>query len=251
MSASLQSKVQTLAALLVVFSLLGVPLFYQVRADAQTSQEEASDTFFSKFFRDLVKRLKDHPDEDVEIEDAWAQRARELNPDCGAACDPGGDLDGDGMSNKDELDAGRNPACNETDQGDEYCRGQPDDHPPTNSTSPAPSSLLDTLLYYRSNAKSGQEESFSVAEVSPAYDRWEVYWNVTDYRVGTQYTVALVDDSSGARLCCRSVDTTPVTISDRGRETVIPAPSPGTHRIRVDSDALDGTWELTVRALRP
>lgn len=122
MDAALQGKVNLLGALFLAFTLLAVPLFSQVKADTRESVKQAPDTLLSQWAREVSQNFQ--PDKPTQVEDAWGDQAREENPNCGAECDPDGDLDGDGVSNKEELERGTNPACNEDEYGEETCRQQ-------------------------------------------------------------------------------------------------------------------------------
>lgn len=140
MRQSLQSKFNLLAFLVIAFFLLMLPMFSQVKADTRESLHEAKNTSMWKWTRDLQKSFKDANLEDTEVEDYWdeyREQAEQANPEgCGDTCNPDGDPDGDGVNNSDEVEQGRNPACNEEKLGHDFCQGQdkfnvtkPDDVP--------------------------------------------------------------------------------------------------------------------------
>lgn len=245
MAASLQSRVQLLAILAVAFTLVSVPLFYQVRADAAESRETAKSTFLSKLFRDIARDLKQKPPEDLQVEDAW-EKWQDENPDCGAACDPEADPDGDGVSNRDEVEQGRNPLCNEEKEGTEYCAGQPKGPPPVNETK-----ALDDILYDDSLGAQGQD-SFDVDLVVPDYDRWVVSWSLTGYQGFGSYDL-LIQDEDGNVVWRTSNNVDILTGQDSGSETLdgeeMPA-SGANYTIRVQSEAFQGDWAILIRGLR-
>jgi hypothetical protein len=247
MAATLQSRVQLLAILAVAFILVSVPLFYQVRADAAESRETAKSTFLSKFFRDVAHDMK--ANENLQVEDAW-QKWQEEHPDCGPECDPKADPDGDGVPNQEEVERGRNPNCNEEKEGEDYCKGRPEQPPPANAPEP-----LDDILFEKVDARASVEYSFHVATGKPNYDRWEITWSVTGYQGFGDYQVILRDGQGSTLGCCASdsVDGFPLSDQDDGRGTLdgsrVP-PSGADYSIQVDSSAFQGTWHLVVRGVR-
>lgn len=123
MRQSLQSKFNLLGLVLVMFFLLMLPMFSQVKADTRESLKEAKGTLMAQWMRDTRNQLKPEDLQDAEVEDYWAQEAQKHNPDC-EDCNADDDRDGDGVSNGDEYRQGRNPSCNEEKYGHDYCRGQ-------------------------------------------------------------------------------------------------------------------------------
>lgn len=188
MDAALQGKVNLLGALFLAFTLLAVPLFSQVKADTRESVKQAPDTLLSQWARDVSQNLQ--PDEPTQVEDAWGQQAREENPNCGAECDPSGDLDGDGVSNKDELDQGRNPACSEDEYGEDYCRQQTDQFNVTkpddeNSTTP----FRKALIVVNWSLQDDGPASYTFDTEGISYDALWFYMNATYGNSGYQVEV--------------------------------------------------------------
>lgn len=135
MRQSLQSKFNLLGLLLIAFFLLMLPMFTQVKNDTRDSLKEAKNTSLYKFSRELAKDFKPPEDlENTQVEDYWddyQEQARDANPDC-PACNPEADADGDNMTNKEEVEQGRNPLCHEEQYGVEYCQNAD----PNNLTDP-------------------------------------------------------------------------------------------------------------------
>jgi hypothetical protein len=233
--------------LVVAFTLLAIPLFYQVRADAKDSRETAKNTVLSRFFRDVAKNLRDNPPEDLQVEDAW-QQWQEENPNCGSECDPTADPDGDGIPNRDEVNQGRNPYCNEEREGRQYCAGQPNEPPPVQNATQA---LNDVL--WEGTLGPGQEDSFAVKPLVPNYDRWEVNWELSGFSgVSNTYRVRLLDANSVV-FCCAQRTLDFLATSDRSGQTLerpgVP-PSGASYRVDVETDALNGSWAILIRGVR-
>lgn len=254
MAANLQSRLQLLAILAVAFILLSVPLFYQVRRDAADSKDTANSTFLSKYFREMAKTLKNKPPDDLQVEDAW-QKWQDDHPNCGAACDPNGDPDGDGLTNKQEVEQGRNPNCNEEKEeaihGKGYCAGQPDQPKPgPNQTTPA----MDIVLYRKTNAAQGFQDSFDVQRVQPDFDRWNVTWSVSGYQgVGGQYAWIVTDPNNKDR-CCHATTVSLLQSSNHDQQTLEGSdrPAGGAHySIRLDAgNAVGGSWSVEIHGVR-
>lgn len=252
MSAALQAKFHLLAILLVAFTLLAGPLFFQVRADAQNDRTQAKSTLLSKFFRENFK-----PNDDVEVQDYWGDYQKD-NPCSGPECNPKGDLDGDGVTNEDELREGRNPDCNEdTEPYEGYCRGQ--DQPPGPKPEPNATKALNDELFKRDgitySSSNPFSTSFNVPRKVPDYDRWVVSWNVTQYSGFGGYTVEIRGfDETG--YCCAQ-DSGPGGLlgsTDSGQETItgedVP-PSGASYTISIDAGpTVEGRFDLLVRGVR-
>lgn len=252
MSAGLQSKVQMLGILLSVFTLLSVPLFFQVKADAGDDKDSVKTTWGNQFFREMIRNFKDAPDAEVEDADAaWADYLEETGQNCegnDAACDPTGDLDGDGVSNRDELKAGTNPNCNEDVEGKEVCEGRdPTEDPPANV------SALNDVLYSAQGVQSGFQDSFVVNAVTPYYDLWRVEWAVTGYQGFGGFQI-IIEDEIGTNVCCESDNVNfPQDNTGEGNQSLVgeDLPGPGNYTIRVESGfAVQGTWDLVVHGVR-
>lgn len=243
MAASLQAKVQLLAICLVVFTLLAAPIFYQEADDYDASKDTAKNTFFSKFFRDLVKNMKGESNPDVDVEDYWGELQRQ-NPNCGPECDPEGDLDGDGVKNADELKNGTNPACNEEELGAEYCRSQDPYHNVQNQTQTHLPPRTDILFSDEFSFSNPPEKEFTTNKSIP-YHEWVVFVNATNYS-GFYYRVVIENKSSNSVVCCEEqqrIEVTGTTINEP-KQRFEPAPAHGTYRVRFPSDdnnVLDGT----------
>jgi len=247
MAASLQSRVQLLAILAIAFILVSVPLFYQVRADASESRETAKSTFLSKLFRNVAKDL--NPPEDLQVEDAWEQWQQD-HPDCGPECDPAADPDGDGMSNKDEVEQGRNPNCNEEKEGKEYCAGQPQQPPPDPDNG---TQARQDILFIAPNGNTSAEggswrDTFTVASVQPNYDRWTISWRVDNFQ-GLNYDLRLLDaDGQVVWSASRNVQF-PVATSDEDAATLdgtrVP-PSGADYTFDVASSAFQASWHVQI-----
>lgn len=230
MSSQLQSKVQLLAILIVAFTLLGIPLFYQVRADAQTSRDQAGNTLLSKLFNKAAQEFQ--PPDDLDVEDARA---------------PNADPDKDGLTNRQEEAQGRNPTCNEEKEGAAKCEDKQDSA--ANQSWPE----LNDELYYEPTGGSSLSEEFSVAAPEgPYYDRWKVYWNVTNYQSTADFKVVVEHTDNATQFCCATTGTTILRREYAESTTLSPPPPPGSYRIRVvpEGTVLSGTWELTIRGLR-
>lgn len=245
MNPKLQGQVHLLAVLLSAFTLLSVPMFMQLREDSADAVPKAKSTVLSQWFAKLAKQLKDQKLDDKEqVEDYWGQQAQKNNPNCGANCDPNGDLDGDGMSNADEVRQGRNPACNEEKYGDDYCKGADR----FNVTTPPPDVtarrdlLLDRTFVYSSG--STLSESFAA---NYNYTRIDVYVNASGYQ-GIKWQV-IVDPPSGTPGGCA----VPGDANPHLTATLFPMQTcdwtdarAGTHAARVDTTAVAGQWNVRV-----
>ncbi|MBI2078505.1 MAG: hypothetical protein HYT80_09085 [Euryarchaeota archaeon] len=200
MRQSLQSKFNALGVLFVILFLLMLPMFTQVKADARESAKEAKSTVLSKLFRQIAKDLKPEDVGDEEIEDYWARygnEAKEKDPNCGAACDPDADADGDGVSNKDEVKNGTNPKCNEKEKGEEFCKDIDPFTPvdPENQTKAFAYDYLGTIFWRAGDSSTGSNCTASGPGVAVTtscrdreirttknYTRLLLYLNVTEVR---------------------------------------------------------------------
>ncbi len=256
MAAPLHAKVQMLAALLIAFTLLSVPLFFQARADAREDQSRVKNTTLAKFFDKVAKQIRGEDVNPENVEDYWGDYQKE-NPCTGPECNPDGDLDGDGMGNQAELEAGRNPDCNEETEEQEhwkgYCAGDP--KPP--GTGGNQTGALDDILFNKTGLSINFNNPFDVSSVSPNYDKWEVSWRVTGYQ-GTGYTVRIRGED-GATVCCdrdSAVSTLLVgNQEDSGFDQVTGAnvpPSGASYSLRIEGDSTttSGSWSVTVRGIR-
>lgn len=143
MRQSLQQKFNLLAVVLLLFCFLMLPIFSQVKADTRDSVKSWRDTLSYKVWKDVKAswinkdKLNDLDIEEVDP-DEWSRQAKEANPNCGSACDPDGDVDGDNVTNADEYRNSKdpncnnhcNPSCNEDQYGVDYCKQQSQTQPP-------------------------------------------------------------------------------------------------------------------------
>lgn len=236
MDAALQGKVNLLGALFLAFTLLAVPLFSQVKADTRESVKQAPDTLLSQWARGVSQELM--PDKPVQVEDAWGEQAKEQNPNCGVECDPDGDLDGDGVSNKEELERGTNPACNEKEYGEEFCRQQddkfnvttPDDE---NNTVPFRKMLLNETWSTNQGF-----ETYPFTTENLTYDRFLIYINET--RGATGWSLILEHDGSEDPVWAdEGSDNDPFMTGQEEmdpREEVVVEPPPGEYMAEFTTD---------------
>lgn len=264
--AALQAKVYYLGILLVVFTLVAVPLFHQVRKDVNEERYTAKNTPVMKFIRDLGRDM--NPPDDLEVEDAQFQEWQEKNPECGAKCDPNGDIDGDNKTNKQEIDEGTNPACNEREKGKEYCQGQSTDPPPPDPDNPGnvtEIAVTDTIL----SVDNGQADSehpfdspmpirYSDDTPNPYYHRWLISWQLSNYRGIFSYTVYIVD--ANETIVFEEVRNMGVGSSTDSFQDEVDAVAEGLvngqYRLRIDTQdpasgpTVQGDWDITIRATR-
>lgn len=245
MSAALQAKVHLLAVLLAAFTLLTVPMFMQFREDTADAMPKAKDTALSKMFRDLSKQFKDQKlDPDEQIEDAWMQQAEEYSQNCqGSACTAEGDLDGDGKSNADELRDGTNPACDESQWGDDYCRNA-DRFNVTTPAEPPRIPLRKVLLFNRTfTYTQGQNTMSDFFQVREVYRTIEVYLNMTSFQ-GFSWQVRVAHADPG-KDCTRSNNNAFLAGPSASDSCFIEAPPLGSYRVEVTTNvATAGTWHV-------
>jgi hypothetical protein len=203
MRQSLQSKFNLLGLLFVAFFLLMLPMFTQVKQDTRDSMKEARSTTLYKFSNQLMKDFK--PPEDTQVEDYWAEQQEQMrkdNPDC-PACNPDGDADGDNVTNKDEVEQGRNPLCNEDKLGMEYCqnadRGNLTD--PDDPLENVPRVLIQDITFTPNNCTSvvpGLPPNCRswTFEVTRNFTLLEAQLNVTDFQ-GSSWSVDMVSENDG------------------------------------------------------
>lgn len=208
MRQSLQSKFNVLGLLLIAFFLLMLPMFSQVKADTRDSLKEARNTALYKFSNDVAKNFKPPEDlENTQVEDYWdeyQEQARDANPDC-PACNPDADADGDGLSNKEEVEQGRNPLCNEEEYSVEYCQNAD----PNNLTDPedvlerVPRVFLQNITFTRDNCTGtgglpGIQQSCDTwfFEVQSNFTRIEAFLNFTGFQ-GSNWNVQMSSDEDG------------------------------------------------------
>jgi hypothetical protein len=214
--ASLQNKVNLLGMLLIAFALLAIPVFTQVKADTLDSVKQAPDTLLSQWSRDMAQNFRPDDVSDIEVEDAWYDRARQENPDCGPACAPEGDPDGDGVTNQEELENGTNPMCNENEYGDEYCAGVENDTNVTKPDDPNATQRYEAVLYqYTWEGDQVPEEMLGFDSRDLQFDYFIIYMNATWGSAG--YNVE-ISDEEGAVVFVRSEDTDPLGTGGGGQE---------------------------------
>ena len=271
MRQSLQSKFNALGILFVILFLLMLPMVNQVKADAKDSAKEAKSTLLSKWTRELVKSLKAENVGDAEVEDYWANygnEAKEKDPNCGAACDPNADPDGDGMSNKDEVKNGRNPKCNEEEKGADYCKGI-DPYTPLppdgeNKTKTATYELLGVMMWRAGDSSASsncttqggvpvtQSCAYRVQPLTRNFTRLLLYLNATQVQsVGWSWSSQV---PSGAVVAWTGpqpsggFDTQPRNYGPY--EARIEAPPSGDYRFRPNpQQGTSGTWTLSIYGL--
>lgn len=250
MSMALQAKVQALVALLAALVLFSGPLFHQVRADARDEKDQVKTTWGHKVGNEIAKWIDKDALKDAQVDDAWGEWQKN-NEDCGPPCDPDGDLDNDGMTNREEIQQGRNPNCNEDVEGADVCAGKnpnPTEEPPV----PPPIPAKDDLLYSIQQAPVDHFDSFTVTALDPEYDRWIVSWELRQYQGFDGYRI-IIDDEEGQTWCCDFVTTELLQSDDSGSRVLegddLP-PSGADYTIQVSSNAFEGQWDLSVRGVR-
>lgn len=249
MSQKLQAHVHLLAVLFAAFTLLSVPMFQQLRDDSAEAAPKAKDTFMSKFFRDLSQQFKDQKDQDADVEDVWGDLARQSNPDCGATCDPNGDLDGDGVSNADENRQGTNPACNEKTYSKEYCEGKDKYNVTKDPVPPVLNGRRELLLNRTFYANGGQNQAAHF-EMRTQYNYTELYLNVTNHQ-GFDWTVTYEkSDPPREGMCERTRSGTPALTPQPKSSyscTGLLRPPTGNYTVSLDAfAATSGSWEVVV-----
>ena len=202
MRQSLQSKFNLLGLLLVAFFLLMLPMFTQVKQDTRDSLKEARNTSLYKFSNELMKDIKKPSDlDDTQVEDYWDEyqkEAREADPDC-PACNPDADADGDGMSNKEEVEKNRNPLCNEEEKGVEHCQNVDD-----KVEDPLPPPGVPVLLYNITFTAGGNCSNFQFQPFGGSCGTWPMpvstnftvlvaYLNLTNFQ-GNSWAIDLDSD---------------------------------------------------------
>lgn len=262
MRRNLQSKFNLLAVTLIVFSLLMLPMFNQVKADTRGSLKEAKNTWLSKMFREVSQDFKPRNLEDTEVEDYWADQVKENNEDCrndpnNPKCDANGDLDGDGMSNGDEVRAGRNPACNEdTEPNPGYCAGKDK----FNVTEPDPVvAKIERLLVFNSTWNFSQcGQSPLATQCGPArpfpvqganITMIEMWLNVTGF-TGTSYSLRINGPGNEQLIIYTSQFGAQGDARNIRRSTSEPS-DPGTYSAQLtfpNGGAQSGTWQIEVYA---
>lgn len=265
-----------MTGLFVVFTLLSIPLFYQVRSDALDSRQEAKETTLAKFFYDILKAFKEPPP-DAQFEDFNYNKWRSMqDPEC-TNCGENDDQDGDGISNKEEADQGRNPNCNEDDEGFDVCQGKLQTETPT--TDPSGSGPPPPITYYAKELFHGTNifldgsqilfpENVTAPPGTANYDRWDVYWNRTSSNTqfgsssGWAYRVEVVGESDGVMYCCSDVQVGPLEIPQQFMSESIPdtefsiLPPLGGYGVRIVTTPGFGqplesyAWDVTIIGIR-
>jgi hypothetical protein len=271
MRQSLQSKFNLLGLIFIAFFLLMLPMFSQVKADTRESLKEARSTALYKWARDMSKDFKPPEDlENTQVEDYWddyQKEARDANPEC-PACNPDSDADGDNVTNKDEVEQGRNPLCNEEKYGHEYCQNAD----PNNLTDPDDVLqrvpvvvLLNATLRYAQNCTGGfglascDQLSFTV---DSKFRQLAANLTVSDYQ-GTQWSFQIgVPEGPSFSWQGQTNDNTARTGSydyavPTARGTLEPVPL-GDYFTQlnvsganfVGQSPVAGTWEIVVHGIR-
>ncbi len=274
MRQSLQSKFNLLGLLLIAFFLLMLPMFSQVKADTRDSLKEAKNTSLYKFSRELAKDFKPPEDlENTQVEDYWddyQEQARDANPDC-PACNPEADADGDNMTNKEEVEQGRNPLCHEEQYGVEYCQNAD----PNKLTDPddvldrVPRVFLHNITLNPSNGTNpipGIQTAERVAwsfDVASNFTRIEAYLNATNVQ-GSRWSLYMRSDAEGTYQVVDgqwSDDRGPVATDNAprsytGRSELLPT-EPSTHTAMFSFTGStdptvppDGTWYIELYGIR-
>lgn len=265
MRQSLQSKFNLLGLLLVAFFLLMLPMFSQVKADTRESLKEAKNTSLYKWSRDIAKDFKPPEDlENTQVEDYWddyQEQAREANPDC-PACNPDADADGDNVTNKDEVEQGRNPLCNEDEYSVEYCQNADKNNitDPDDVLAKVPRVPLANLTW---SAPEDCSPGLLVEETCPlpfwannTFRSIEAYLNVSGYQ-GFSWSLVLMHETGSVPWeesgCWGSSTppTSPVTCSGTRRAE---SPPMGNYTANLElsggATGVQGTWNLMVYGIR-
>jgi hypothetical protein len=239
---ALQKKVTLLGGLFVAFILMAGPVFVQVKADTLDSAKEVPNTVLSKAFKSFMKSL-DIDRNSLSVEDAWFKEQKNKDPNCGVECDPDGDLDGDGMSNSEELKRGRNPACNENEYGEAYCKGA-DQHNVT--PPPDPNGTKGVVRELANWTWLGQNDSavfrtnvnqISFTTQDKKWDRFLVFVNATVDGYG--YRMVMRDEPGSALWTVgRQGDGVPRSPSKEPmQQTTLSSPENGTYRFEFTFDS--------------
>jgi hypothetical protein len=266
MRRNLQSKFNLLAVVLIGFFLLMLPMFTQVRADTRESTHHWKSTWMAQYGNKIAKNLNSKNLENTQVEDYWEKQAREQDPNCGAACDPNADRDGDGVSNRDEARNSKdpnckthcNPSCNEDKMGADYCKGidpaAPIKEPQKNVTATLRRIQLLNYTWTLPTCTGGQP----VAGYSPCppktfrasgnLSRLEMYLNVTNF-VGTQYQLT-VNGPGGRPAWSDPRGGQPSAGATYSENHMVDMPPAGDYTANLQLTGVrDGKWDLQVWAL--
>lgn len=251
MRQSLQQKFNALTAVLLLFFLLMLPLFAQVKADTRDSVKKWRDTLSYKVWKDIKTSWIDKDKiNNLDVEevdpDEWSKQAKAADPNCDAACQPDGDRDGDNVTNAEELKNSKdpncsdhcNPSCNEDKYGVEYCKQQsqvtPPVDPPKNATRRVVNLLKDSWFNVSapSNCQQLRGTCSTTIQINVNYTEIVFYFNVTEWQ-GVDWSLQ-TSHNQGAG--------SPWTAQPRGD---FGAP-PNSQFTGIESEPLQGIYTLTL-----